>query len=217
MNESLAQPPEIPSDPLRLFIALDIPRGALDQVTALGHKLQKGIQFTPCHPSWVPAENRHLTLVFLGSKPPEAVKLISQAMDRILCNFSQLKLEFKRLDVFPSWRRPKVLWIGVRDRTHQIGELRTSLEKGMYPFGYEPDPKPFRPHLTLARFRSLKGVQAAKSVIHSHQGFRFGPFRVGELILFQSDLSPAGASYTVLHRSAFTGQAENIPTKVASR
>ena len=213
MNESAAPPAETASQPMRLFIALDIPRGARDQVTALGHKR---IQFTPCHPSWVPPENRHLTLVFLGGKSPDEVKPISEAMDRILRDFSPLKLEFKRLDVFPSWRRPKVLWIGVRDRTHQIGELRTSLEEAMHPFGYEPDPKPFRPHLTLARFRSLKGIQAAESVIHSHQGFRFGPFRVGELILFQSVLSPAGASYTVLHRSTFTGQAENIPTEVAS-
>lgn len=187
---------------LRLFIAVPLPDEIRKQVAGLSANLQKGFQFTPNRPSWSDPETTHLTLVFIGSQPEALVEPIAQLLDDVAADFEQLRLEIKRLGVFPHWRNPKVLWAGVRDRTHQVEAMHTALERRLTRFGYTPEARDYHPHLTLARFKFLKGAQMVESVVNNHQGFKFGPFIAPELVLFKSVLHPSGAQHTPLHRAA---------------
>jgi RNA 2',3'-cyclic 3'-phosphodiesterase len=196
--------------PLRLFIAIDLPEAIRAQLDQLSSNLQKGFLFTPSHPSWSGAAGMHLTLAFLGNRPGELVKPLGRAMDQVAQGFAPLIIEIKRLGVFPHWRNPRVLWAGIRDRSHQIEDLHRLLEQQLTYLGYEPEGRDFHPHLTLARFKSVKGAHAGESIVNSHQDFKFGPFEAGEMILFRSELHPAGARYTPLHRAKFSAPAKHF-------
>jgi 2'-5' RNA ligase len=204
--ESPQAPPAAAGEMLRLFIALDMPAAILDHVAALSEKLQKGARFTVCHPSWADPRTIHLTLIFLGKMPAERVPDIAQSMETAALGIGPQRLEIKRLGVFPHWRRPSVLWAGIRDRTHQLGALHQALEKQLQPLGYRPESREFHPHLTLARFKSIKGVAMMEEVVKHHQGFVFGPFETAGLTLFKSDLNPQGAIHTPLRQVALQGE-----------
>ena len=186
---------------LRLFIAVTLPEEIREQVSGLSGNLQKGFMFTPNRPSWSGPNEMHITLLFMGATPEDMVPRIISALDRISGGFAPLRIEIKRLGVFPHWRSPSVLWTGVRERTHQILTLQKTLEQAMVGLGFTPEVKEYIPHLTLARFKSLKGAAFVEKLVNDHQGFKFGPFDAPEIVLFKSELNPAGAVHTALHRA----------------
>lgn len=198
MMAQTPSPQPAASEQLRLFIAIPLPDEIRREVASLSRRLQNGFQFTPCRPSWSDPETMHLTLVFLGAMEEKLAEPIGRGLNRVAAGFSPMRLEIKRLGVFPHWRNPRVLWTGIRDRSHQIESLHRALERSMEQFGYRPERKEYHPHLTLARFKSLAGVKAAEGIVINHLGFKFGPFETPRVILFKSVLHPSGARHTPL-------------------
>lgn len=191
----------------RLFLAVPLPENVRAEIEDISTRLQKGVQFTRSRPSWVNVHSIHLTLAFLGNTPQARVEPIREAAARVAAAFSPLRIEIKRLGVFPDWHHPRVLWAGMRERTHQLETMQRALSDALAPIGFQPDNKPFRPHLTLARIKSLTGIEALRSIVESHQDYRVTPFEAGELVLFRSELHPAGAIHTPLGRFAFSAAA----------
>lgn len=183
---------------VRLFVAIPLSDEVREQVAGLIGRLQTGFQFTPCRPSWCNPDSIHLTLAFLGKKPIEMVKDIQKSLSALTAEFSPLKIEVKQLGVFPDWHHPKILWAGLRDRSHQIELIHERVVHILQDYDYQSDGHSFKPHLTLARFKSLKGVSIAKELVQNHGQYKFGPFQAPEVILYQSQLDPAGAIHTPL-------------------
>lgn len=152
---------------------------------------------------WTNPDTMHLTLIFLGQRPTDQLTSIAAAASEVTAAFQPLRLEIKNLGVFAHWRRPRVLWAGMRDRTRQIAELHDRLTVAMQPFDYSSEHRDYHPHLTLARFKSLKGTAQVQQIIASQKPFKFGPFDVHELTLFKSELHPDGARHTALHHLPF--------------
>ncbi len=78
-------------------------------------------------------------------------------------------------------------------------ELQAEVLRSLMPLGYEPDRKPFHPHLTLARIKSMRGAKGLMDVVESHKDALGGFCPVERVVLFKSDLRPGGAVYTALH------------------
>lgn len=194
----------------RLFLAVPLPENVRAEIEDISTRLQKGVQFTKARPSWAQAHSIHLTLAFLGGTPPAKIDAISAAALQAAGGFSPLRIEIKRLGVFPDWHHPRVLWAGMRERTHQLETLHRSLNDALARIGFQPDNKPFHPHLTLARIKSLTGIEALRSIVESHQDYRVTPFEAGELVLFRSELNPAGAIHTPLGRFAFSASPASV-------
>lgn len=190
----------------RLFIALAMPSEVREQLADLTTRLQKGAQFTSCRPAWVDPASIHLTLAFLGTKALADVPTMGDTLRRITARYGPLRFQVRRLGVFPSWRQPKVLWVGARERTHQLLGLRKDIEMVMVRFGYEPDPRPFHPHLTLARFKSAKGVAMLEPIVAAHQAFDVPSFPIEAVTLFRSVLHGTGAVHTPLEWAPLTGE-----------
>jgi 2'-5' RNA ligase len=188
----------------RLFVAVPISDKARQALARLSADLQKGFQFTPCRPSWGRPETMHLTLAFLGKKPRATIEPMNAALARVAARFAPLVVEIKGLGVFPHWRRPRVLWVGMRERTHQLDALHESIEHCLEPFDYEPEAREYHPHFTLARFTQLRGLEAARSIVEAHKDFRAPAFDAATMALFESQLHPEGARHTVLNAFAFS-------------
>jgi 2'-5' RNA ligase len=207
-NASDAQPPVLDkaSFPLRLFVALLLPDEVVGALAALSERLRKGMQFAGCRARWVPAENMHLTLAFLGDQPADRVAALESIIDGLADRFAPLRLEAKDIGAFPHWQRPSVLWAGLRDRSGgDLDRLHAALHAALAPLGYRAQDKAFRPHVTLARLASQRSAPAMEKLAHDHAGFRAGSFAADRLALMLSRLGPGGARHEPLATRVFRG------------
>jgi 2'-5' RNA ligase len=186
--------------PLRLFIAADMSAEQQAAAEGLIEALKKGIAFTSAHPAWVRPEGLHLTLKFLGNVESARVKEICQAVQNRIVNARSFEFSMKGLGVFPNEHRPQVLWIGARRGETEMKALQAAVEAALEPLGFARESRPFHPHLTLARIKSMRGAQAMMDVVQSHRQADLGAAETKHLTLYQSHLNPDGARYEVLHR-----------------
>ena len=138
----------------RLFFALDCPpvqRKAIAQWRGeLGLRTGKP----------VPADNFHLTLLFLGAVPLAQINEVCQAASKVRTPGEALRISLDRLQV---WHRPGVLSLAPEQAPQALLRLVYALEQAMLPFGFEETPREFRPHLTLARDNRAPEPEAATS------------------------------------------------------
>lgn len=94
----------------------------------------------------VDRRNWHVTLVFIGDFPEERIPDLRAAVQRI--DPGEIRLRF---DSLTFWQRPKIACIHARTVPPELEQLVGSIETALIPFGYAPDPRVYRPHITVAR------------------------------------------------------------------
>lgn len=178
---------------IRAFIAVDLDDPVIEKVCNAVEILKPRITEI----RWLRKENLHLTLKFLGNIAESQVEPITAALRHPLGLFSPCTISAKGLGVFPDFRRPKILWVGLTG--DQLVQLAAEIESALMPIGFTPENRAFTPHLTIGRWR--EGSRPAKNLrqeIDSLNDFEFGACAVRQIVLFQSVLKPEGASYSEL-------------------
>jgi 2'-5' RNA ligase len=84
--------------------------------------------------------------------------------------------------------------------------FQKELERALQEIGFPREERPFRPHLTLGRIKSPKGLIGLAEALEKRETYTAGRFVASGLGLFQSDLTPRGAVYTRLAGYPFAGQ-----------
>jgi 2'-5' RNA ligase len=188
---------------LRAFIALELPAPLRQEIIKQTDRLRQ--QLGEDLIRWVPSENMHLTLKFLGDVPNNHLDFLKQALLQIADQSSAFDLQLSGLGSFPNSKMPRVLWIGIHTQT-ALHVFQQTLETTINKLGYKQEERPFSPHLTLGRARqnnspadSVKIRDALKSI----QLGKIGTARVNSVHLFKSDLTPAGSEYTKLFSANF--------------
>ena len=101
------------------------------------------------------------------------------------------------MGVFGGLRSPRVLWIGLGGDLERMGFFRDAISKRIARFGVKQERRPFRPHLTLGRFRKgARGGEPLKAILNKHAELTSAPHLLEELSLFKSELRSDGARYT---------------------
>ena len=178
---------------IRAFIAVDLDDPVIEKVCNVVEILKSRITEI----RWLRKENLHLTLKFLGNIAESQVEPITAALRHPLGLFSPCTISAKGLGVFPDFRRPKILWVGLTG--DQLVQLAAEIESALMPLGFTPENRAFTPHLTIGRWR--EGSRPAKNLrqeIDRLNDFEFGACAVRQIVLFQSVLKPEGASYSEL-------------------
>ena len=101
---------------------------------------------------WVPTQNMHLTLKFLGDTATSHLDFLKQMLAREADSHPQFDLQIGGLGSFPTSRRPRMLWIGIHAPADLVS-LQKSIEAGTTRLGYEQEERAFSPHLTIGRVR----------------------------------------------------------------
>jgi 2'-5' RNA ligase len=94
-----------------------------------------------------------------------------------------------------------VLWVGLHDPSEHLALLHLAVNEALAQLGYEPDHRPFHPHLTLGRVRRKASRAEARrigEIMTRTPVETLGEETFSELVLFRSDLRPTGAVYTPL-------------------
>lgn len=136
--------------PLRLFLGLPLPP---EPGEALG-RWQRG---HPGSEGWSLPEGLHLTLAFLGERAAEALPILEACATEVAGRHKAFGLCTTELGGFPTVRAARVLWLGL-EPTPALESLAADLRGALAANGEVFAPKPFRPHLTLARFRRARPV-----------------------------------------------------------
>ncbi len=178
---------------IRAFFALEIGDGARRAVAALVREL--GAAEHGKNVRWVREENLHVTLRFLGNVGADLVPTLVEGAREASRGLAPFELAIGGF----SWlgRRVAVLDVGPAE---PLEALAGAAERAAVAAGLPPERRPFRSHLTLGRVRRrpLPAVTSAVTAVTE-------PFRVEEMVLFQSRLQPAGAKYTPLERIPIGG------------
>ena len=193
---------------LRTFIAINVPPVVLDTIT----RIQNRFKSLGLHASWVKPGNIHLTLKFLGDTDPDRISGIQDKLTETLAPFERFRLSLDSAGVFPNTKNPRILWVDLKDNDGTLKALQTAIEETLESAGFSTDPRPFSPHLTLARIKSPWGIKFPEGIKSpkgekelkdeldavNQEGISPHPFKVGEIHLYESQLTPKGSIYTVL-------------------
>lgn len=189
----------------RLFVALDPPEPVRRRVAALGVELRRTAGRHADEVRWVPPENVHLTLQFLGAVPEERLGAIEGAVRAAAAAGRPLSLELKGAGGFPNARRPRVVWAGVAGEIEVLAAFVADLGRRLAPLGFAPEERPFSAHLTLGRARDGRGAPGLAGALAQAAEAGGTPWRVADVALFESHLSPKGPRYEVILRAPLGG------------
>ena len=183
---------------LRLFIAVEIPDEIRQNIYKETLHFRKQIDFLV---RWVPVENMHLTLKFLGDVAPSNVEFLKQMIRSEAEAVPCFSLPLTGLGAFPTIRRPRVIFIGIQSPA-ALDALQHGIEAGCRRLGYDSEERPFSAHLTLGRVKQNVGAadqQKIRRALESTQVDLLGTARVDSVHLYKSELHPSGSVYTRLY------------------
>lgn len=171
---------------MRLFVALRLPEEVQRRLGALCFGLPGA--------RWVAPENMHLSLRFIGEVDEGTAGDIDAALRDVRA--PAFEMAIGEIGFFDRGRAVHALWAGV-ERSEAIQYLRDRVESTVVRAGFEPEPRKFKPHVTIAR---LRGTRVAKvgAWLNGFAAFSTPPFPVEEFVLFESFLGGAGARYHAL-------------------
>lgn len=181
---------------LRAFLALPLSRLFSHELSPFMDELRRD------YPDirWVLPTEVHLTLHFFGSVAPEEIEKISKAVGPLTKNASPIELYLERIGGFPNLGRPRVIWVGFGGDVADLKTFHHALEQNLCAAGFESEKHEFKPHLTLGRVREGRRPPDLSSITFTVTSRK----KIGEIVLFQSHLTPQGAHYEALAAYPFS-------------
>ena len=182
---------------LRLFVAIAIPEAVRNGMAAVQREL-KPLALGDVR--WTNAEQLHLTLKFLGNVPTESLEPVKQSLSEACAGAGPFRLRAKGIGFFPNARQPRVIWVGFEGGENVLADLQLRVERALTPFAEKPGTERFLAHATLGRFQKYRRHKTEKLLPRASAlgGHVFGEWRVEDVGLFRSELSPGGARHTRL-------------------
>ena len=180
----------------RTFIALEMNEALQRHLSGFIH------QVAPVLPAmkWVDPQGIHLTLAFLGELDDEQLVEVSAAAYEAAQQASAFTYRLTKPGIFGSPRQPRVLWMGIEERTGFLLQLHQLLQEQLSQRAFPIDTRPFSPHLTLARGKAPLSPQEYTELqkILNHPPRPSKTYPAAHLHIMKSELTPTGALYTRL-------------------
>jgi 2'-5' RNA ligase len=177
---------------MRLFVAVHLPDEMKEELhtsfTGAVKGRTSGLRFPP--PS-----NVHVTLKFLGETDEGLIPALEEALKTVAEKAGPFTMSVGGAGAFPDVKRARVVWAGVREGREKLAELAKAVENTLEPLGFEPERRPFRGHITVARVKNPAAAKAVGEIVAANEGRDFGSFEVGSFSLVKSELKPDGAVY----------------------
>jgi 2'-5' RNA ligase len=178
----------------RLFIALPVSEAVRREMEVAQNELREALPGGAVR--WTRPDQFHLTLKFLGDVPVDRVDLLVNSVRKACSSFSSLSLIAEGLGCFPNERRPRVIWIGMRDHP-QLKPLQRAINIATTEFGPAELEKDFKGHLTIGRIKEMSSLErkTLERLLSKLQAGIFGNWTANEVKIIRSELSESGATH----------------------
>lgn len=176
---------------VRLFIGVKLPNGICEKLASFQTKLTSVVEG-----SFVPKENMHITLRFLGDVKKALLEQIKTTCASAIKSY-KFSCEVKGAGVFPSAGSARVVWAGVGSGTESLAGIWKALDEKLSKYDFEGETD-FHPHVTLVRVKKVLNKEVLRRVLRGAS--LFGAFRIEEVCLMKSELTKSGAKYSVIEK-----------------
>jgi 2'-5' RNA ligase len=174
---------------MRLFLGLPIQ----DSVSQHLHQLCEPLQ--GCR--WLPEEQWHLTLCFLGELEEDWIEDLSRAFEDE--EIPPIEISIHRLGTFNRHGAPRVLWAAVEENP-ALYKWQKNIRQRLQSLGLTCESKAFQPHITLGRLQEQPSPQALSKLLEKSNAIGPVGMELEEMVLYRSTLTPDGAQYEVVQR-----------------
>jgi 2'-5' RNA ligase len=179
---------------MRLFVAVDIDDETRRVAAAAAEALRAAIG-PALKARWVPPENMHLTVRFIGHVDDSRAAAIIDALKPPL-DIPRFDIELGGCGAFPPSGAPRVVWMGLTRGLPSLKLMHEAYHHRLRPLGFEPESRPYNAHLTLARVKDPpKGAGAAVREAVRRVVTPTSRCHVTRATIFQSHASPNGPRY----------------------
>jgi 2'-5' RNA ligase len=189
--------PDVP----RLFVAVPVPPEVAREVGRVIGDARASLGEDGRRIRWVQLEGLHVTLRFLGPTPAARVPDVAAVLDRAVAAEPPFEVRLAGAGAFPAAERPRALWLGINHGADALGRLAAALEAELRDAGWGVEPRPFRPHLTIARTDGARGGPAAAVALQLAAADLDVGFTAASVVLYRSHLGSGPARYEVLREA----------------
>ncbi len=172
---------------MRVFVALELPDRAKDNLERSSRQFAEYADGG----NFVPKENMHLTLHFLGNVEPSDLIYVQSAMDAI----KDLPAPELAVTQFAMQRTGDIVWAKIR-QSDELTSLHDLLGDKLEQNGFETEHRAYRPHVTIIRKKNF--VMPFSEVTKNVQVFN-APFAANKVTLFESVFDHGKVSYRPLY------------------
>ena len=194
MARNRAARPE--AKPLRLFVALEIPEPAKDVVEEAFAPWRE--EFPRAR--WVPRENMHVTLKFLGRTWPRLTDWVPDRIEEAVAELEPFETRLAGVGSFPSAKRGRAIWAGFEDDEERLSGLAGAIDDALLK-EFEPEKRAFHAHLTVARSDPPLKLPAS----YTSTSLESEPWLADHVTLFRSHLGRPAPRYESLRRFQLGG------------
>ena len=195
---------------VRCFLALNLNVNVIREIT----KTQKELipQTVDNKINWVPPQNIHVTIRFLGAITEPMIQAIKDSLETLIRNTAPIPIQTKGLGLFKEKNDTAgILWAGVTPEK-ELDEFHSQVCKHLENTGFKEKVNQFIPHATIGRIKDLN-TGDIDNIINKYKDIQFGGSVIKNLVCYQSTLSSKGADYKLLWRLSLSGQ---ISTKTVN-
>jgi 2'-5' RNA ligase len=186
---------------MRLFVAIEMNRSVEGAAREVIDDLRDRVaRLAPrARVTWSAAERIHVTVRFIGEADEARAQNIRAALGPTI-DAPVFDLTIEGVGAFPPRGAPRVFWAGLTDGRDNLLEVERAVSQRLGLL-VSPEDRPYSPHLTLARVKEPASLSRT-ALLEGLATRRFGKVHVDAITLFESRLSPQGASHVPLQRSA---------------
>jgi RNA 2',3'-cyclic 3'-phosphodiesterase len=186
---------------MRLFVALEISEAVRENLAAIRNNFSS----IDSQVRWVPPQNLHVTLKFIGSVPQEKLEPIIEALRRVRAD-KPVKLNFRGM----GGSSAGVYWIAI-EPCPALEALAAHIDHSLEPLGIASENRPFNPHVTVARFKDRKILRKLDELMRENGSLGkghypkcdFGSMSASEFHLMESATLPSGPIYSEVQSFPF--------------
>ncbi len=165
----------------RLFVAVPLPQQLKLELSKWIQSKRREWPFQ----RWIHEQDVHITLQFLGEVTLPQKDRIINALGALSKNQAPFPLEIHGIGTFGRVEQPRILWAGVEGDLDQLHQLQNKITEKLWPIGFIPEDRPYRPHVTLAR--KYKGNDFIISQ-DDHWGTMTKSWIVNQIVLYETKL-----------------------------
>jgi 2'-5' RNA ligase len=176
---------------LRIFLAIDID----EEVQKSLSKVKPRLDEVSMKLRWTEKDNRHVTLHFLGDVPDGEVMDLCRMVTEGAGELSPFEIGVRGLQVMPAGGPPRVISASIQDESGALNAMYELYAERLSESGFRVDGRRYRPHVTLARIKSISDGRPLREAVGRYAETDFGQQAVDELVVYSSQLTPEGPIY----------------------
>lgn len=176
-------------DVQRVFFGIPVDQRTQEQINKLLSPLKKSLQAV----RWVPEQNRHLTLAFLGDRPTGVVEKLTRSMDKAYQHETGFMTGPADLFRFPNSSGNIIALVFKADAC--LSHLYRVTQEYLVENGFDYNRTQFRPHITLGRIR-----RRSRMTTDIKQQTSIS-LQVGKVTVYQSTLTRSGSIHLALNET----------------